>query len=532
MAPVSDAGDGKNRNAQGDTTAPTTALYDDVNSTRQQQRTGTGSGSGSGADNGPGAGTDGEGKDGKDKDGGILHIDWKKIFGDMDEDPQPNTEKPNPDAVDAFNKLKEEVRKRIAEGIKGEFEKKPQSKEDPWGGKSPAESITASAINQGGNPDCFFESALASLANTKKGKEMIEKMITANDDGSFTIKFPGADNAVTVTKQDIADSGTTNNEPWSRAMEAAFLKYNAQDWHGNPITDGLGAFLDVRTMNDAVRLLTGNQVATTQFAFTDLGSGKLSLGSISEDNVENQLKWAMEHDAVVTAGASPSFAKWVGGNDPGVIPDQHAYSVLAYDEKTKTVTVRNPWGSNPKPLDKEGDTANGITNAGDGKLTMSLDTFYHTFSDMSVEGRSDLYNTVENTITDAINVPKNITEAGWDLLHGDLKGTGAHLVHAFDSFMHGQQNGLNGASHLFFDYLGYAAKHPLLNFIPGATPIAFTVDQAKQALPLVVDKVEDLGESVVEVGKDVVDVGKDVVSTGTSIVTAPIKGLGKVFGIG
>lgn len=530
MPPITDSSEGKKSSANDNNNPPTDALYDDVNSTRREQPTEAGN---STQREQP---TETEQNNDQEKGDSFLHISWDKIYKDMTAEDSPSTstitESPNPEAIAALKKLKEEVKERIAKGLKGEFEKEPQPKEDPWGGKSPEESISAAAIDQGGHPDCFFESALASLANTKKGKAMIQNMVTANDDGSYTIKFPGADNPVTVSKQDIADSGTTNREPWARAMEAAFLKYNSQTWHGNPITNGLGAFLDVRTMNDAVRLLTGNDVATTQFAFSDLGSGKPTFGGTSIQNVENQLQWAMKHDAVVTVGASPSFAKWIGGNDPGVIPDQHAYSVLGYDEKTKTVTVRNPWGRNPEPLDEEGATANGITSAGDGKLTMSLDTFYKTFSGMSIEGRSDLYNTVENYITDTINVSKNVNAAGWDLLHGDLQGSGIHIVQAFNSFGHSQLGLLNGATHLVFDYAGYTVKNPLLNLLPGATPMGFAIDQANQAAPLVAEKVVEVGGTVVDAGSKVVNTGKDVISTGTSIVTAPVKGLGKVFGIG
>lgn len=292
--------------------------------------------------------------------------------------------------------------------------------------------ISPDAIKQVEIGDCFFQAALASLADTEKGKTAIEGMISSNADGSKTVKFPGHDEPIVVTKEDLENSPSSNRRAWARTLETAFFKYNMDgDLRTIFSSDGVGPLGRVRTTREAIKLLTGDSVGVSQFKFSDLGDLRFSLGRISKENVEEQLKWGIENDSVMTAGASWKGTSLLGENNPWPAQDMHVYSVLDYDEKSQQVTLRNPHGRNGPPFDRTGDTINGITGLKDGRLKMSLDTFYSTFGDLNVSGRSDGQNAVENTITDLKNlnfsaIPSDVLNAntsflckagGWALDH-------------------------------------------------------------------------------------------------------------------
>ena len=329
-----------------------------------------------------------------------------------------------------------------------------------------SQDISPDAVRQTVVADCFFQAALASLADTNKGKQAIENMITRNDDGSQTVKFPGADQPIVVTKEDLAGSPSTNREPWARTLETAFLKYNVDgDLRSILSHDGVGPFGRLRTTREAIKLLTGDSTGVAQFTASDLGDLRLSFGKISKENVEEQLKWGVEHDAVMTAGASWKGTTFLGENNPWPAQDAHVYSVIDYDAKTQLVTLRNPHGRNAPPFEKTGDTINGITGLNDGRLKMSLDTFYSTFCDLNVSGRTDGQNAVENVITDVAN----------------------HNVSAIPSDI------LNARTSYFVKAGGWALDHPVVSLvIPPAPFVAAGITQVNEIGTSVTDHMKVL----------------------------------------
>jgi len=62
------------------------------------------------------------------------------------------------------------------------------------------------------------------------------------------------------------------------------------------------------------------------------------------------------------------------------LPITHEYSVLGYDSKTKTVTIRNPWGYF-EPRNEWGKARDGKN---DGIFQMPLDDFCQKFSGLAV----------------------------------------------------------------------------------------------------------------------------------------------------
>lgn len=54
-------------------------------------------------------------------------------------------------------------------------------------------------FSQGKTGDCWFLATIESLRNNPKGRQILNSMITKNSDGSYTVKFKGADKAYTIT---------------------------------------------------------------------------------------------------------------------------------------------------------------------------------------------------------------------------------------------------------------------------------------------------------------------------------------------
>ncbi len=334
-----------------------------------------------------------------------------------------------------------------------------------------AGSFRATDVDQGSIGDCFFMAALTSLANSESGRQTIKDMITINSDGTYTVRFKGdKDHAVIITEQDIKRVGPTNGAKWADVVETAFMKYTAD----GPFRDilkqsGIGLFARVRNTRDAINLLTSQDVSTDQFSLTALGSQQFTLGETSRANVKRDLEWAMKHQSVVTAGVNPAFARFIGGNDPGPVPDQHVYAVLAFDSQTDTVTLRNPWGHNANsPLSKEGATVDGITNIGEGKLQMSLDTFMKRYSDVNISGRNETLASVEHVTSDASRAASNLVDAGEDLLSGKPERALGNLSRAVTNAHDVQNEMLYGATNLIWMRAKAIAANPVEIIAPGS----------------------------------------------------------------
>ncbi len=249
-------------------------------------------------------------------------------------------------------------------------------------------------------------------------------------------------------------------------------------WHSVLSSDGVGPLGRVRTTREAIKLLTGDSVGVSQFSRTDLGNGRLTLGAISKENIEQQLLWGKEHQSVMTAGASMEFSKWLGENSPLPLPTMHVMSVLDYDPEKKSVMVFNPWGHNLY-LGRKGDTTDSITNIGNGMLEMSLDRFMGTFGDLNISGRSDGRNLVDNLTTDYKSVPANMRLATGQLFEGKPLDASKTILKSATAT---HQNIANGVTNYLHTAGGYVVDHPVETLLVPALPLLVTgYEQLKEA---------------------------------------------------
>lgn len=236
-----------------------------------------------------------------------------------------------------------------------------------WGEfSSPLDAIKPDACVQPyGIGSCYFVAALASAA--KANPEKVRDMIRVNDDGTYTVKFPGASYAVTVEKPTAAeiekDGGASKYGSWSLVLQKAYGKYcgggKETDLEG---ADGGSAF------SAGVRILSEKGVPYA-------GVGYM-LPMMSWKSMDQSLRDAVSpsnpKDALPVV-ASTSKSLFSDSTTDGFVRG-HVYSVLDYKHdagniKNSLVTVRNPWGGN------------------DAVKVITLQQFYNNFIQLSIPNR-------------------------------------------------------------------------------------------------------------------------------------------------
>ncbi len=331
--------------------------------------------------------------------------------------------------------------------------------------------ISPEGVAQGNIGDCFFEAALASLANSKQGAETIRNMIKANEDGSYTVTFPGDKKSpVDLNKEDLdltsKNGKVADRADWARIIETAFFKYN----HIPPYDKGLNnkilfagvpALGNVITPEKALRLLTGKSTSTDSMAAISIDNRSLTVGRTSKENIARNIENALSRGEPVTAWAVDGIlGKLMGNKNSFPMVGQHVYSVLDYDPQSREITVRNPWGKNEgTALAGKGRSVDGITNTGDGRLKMSLDTFYKEFSDVNYAGSDSRKHNFQNTISDLAQGAENLNKLGKDVLSGRFTELGKDIKDLAASHNQIQQDIIYGLS----DTASRAVKTSLSN---------------------------------------------------------------------
>ncbi|MGW6129443.1 C2 family cysteine protease [Cellulomonas sp. NPDC055163] len=202
-------------------------------------------------------------------------------------------------------------------------------------------------IAQGQIGDCWYMASLMAVAQADPG--MIERAITQNPNGTFTVRLydDGRPVDVTVTpemvlsaagdpaftfapKQTLADGRTKGYELWPLVMEKAL----ALHW-GDYATiegDSPGLGLEVVTGRES----SASSLEDDDRSLGDLASvlgdgGAITLASFPEDRDENP----------------PIYDRSAA---EGGVPSNHAYYVRSVDPEAGTVTIVNPWGSSYPPI--------------------------------------------------------------------------------------------------------------------------------------------------------------------------------------
>jgi hypothetical protein len=225
-----------------------------------------------------------------------------------------------------------------------------------WGeianGSLVVDGIAPEDVMQGARGDCYFLSALASIAQAHP--EALFNAIQSNDDGTFTVTFHAKPDGhvVKVTVDDelpLDAQGRPReahdpdpHELWPMIFEKAWAAYK-----------GGYANIDGGQMSAAVFALTGWRPTGAVLGSWNKDSG--SAPKLSTDEIYSRLTAGQARGAVMMADT-------FGGRDyaqeglNGLVSG-HAYSVLGAKEidGQRYVTVRNPWGAGEVGSDGKND---------------------------------------------------------------------------------------------------------------------------------------------------------------------------------
>jgi hypothetical protein len=217
-------------------------------------------------------------------------------------------------------------------------------------------SITGTAVEQGSLGDCYFLAGVSGLAAIKP--EAIKQMITANQDGTYTVTFPGR-KAVTVTAPTDAEIGqyviSGQNGLWLNVLEKAYAQSRndsrlfAKGDMYKAIEGGYG--------KQSIRALTGNAADMSRIS---LLSHSQLLAKVSQAQADGRL--------MTIATGHPFGRSTTKANG---LPTGHEYTMMGYDATTRKYQIRNPW-------------ATGGTK-GDGVLQLTAEEVKQNFATLTVE---------------------------------------------------------------------------------------------------------------------------------------------------
>jgi hypothetical protein len=199
--------------------------------------------------------------------------------------------------------------------------------------------LSYAQVNQGDVGDCYFEAALAGLA--QQDPSLIKNMITVNSNGTYTVDFAGANGTrdyVTVNS-DLAymsgyqyasgsrlmfDNGGSSGTLWSSIIEKAYVEFRSQQSGTNSYASIAGGW------DNGLSDLTGQSVQD----YAPHGETSTQLTSL----LSTMQTALANHEVVLMNDASANSALHLVGG--------HMYDVLSVNVAAGTVTLDNPWNSN------------------------------------------------------------------------------------------------------------------------------------------------------------------------------------------
>lgn len=193
-------------------------------------------------------------------------------------------------------------------------------------------------FDQGLVGDCGFLASIAAIKRSPKGLEILNNTIKDNGDGTYTVKFKGADEGYTVTALEILSKGDYANGD----LDVRILEIAAEKHYFTGISGGSPALV--------LDLLLGSK---------DIWKN-LGRACSPKPNKEKIAELLKNPNIVVTAAINP-FSKLFGiifnavddkAEYKNEIGTAHAYAIVGIDDNN--IYLKNPWHTDQNiaiPLD-------------------------------------------------------------------------------------------------------------------------------------------------------------------------------------
>lgn len=217
---------------------------------------------------------------------------------------------------------------------------KRQTSRELYGELAPKDAIRMDAIHQGTIGNCYFGAALSTLAHSNP--EAIRKMIRDNNDGSYTVTFPGdPKHPVKVNAPTEAELGLFNGGDkygtWAGVMERAYGKYRLETDRRPELFESRRTYAEGGdgggSSEQVLRLLTGKEQVHHE------------MNKTSAADVVKEL------DAAIRAKRTVVVSSLSKEGELNTTPDgyqrDHAYSVIGFErngDDDGVVIMRNPHG--------------------------------------------------------------------------------------------------------------------------------------------------------------------------------------------
>jgi hypothetical protein len=222
------------------------------------------------------------------------------------------------------------------------------------------------AIKQTGIPNCWFEAALAAVVDEPDGHKKVADMIKKVDENNYRVTFPdqafyGAAKYVDVAIWEIEAFDMKDTTLWARVLDCACAKRILGD--------------DRVENKSGLKMLSG----LPTHEITPHNSGASHVAEALEK---------------ICNGHEPAIMGTYPETGTPKLPEHHAYTVVAFDKKSKVVTLRNPWSGDPLSVGKQNFSVaepitdeDGVRQVGDGYMQVTLDTVVHKFSGIIWAGK-------------------------------------------------------------------------------------------------------------------------------------------------
>jgi hypothetical protein len=234
--------------------------------------------------------------------------------------------------------------------------------------------IDTSDIQQGKRPVCYFLSALAGLSLQRP--QDIQNLVKANEDGTYTVTFPGLPESKRVITVDAPTEDEMlfnihkgqDNSIWVPVIIKAISKY----WSKNGFLRFFKGDTDAAHWGGAwegIEIVTGN---VADFMLVNVNTN---------DRILNKINQGLINKKLVSVS---TFGK---GNNPKQVNEiklsrGHVLSALSVDLNNKTITVRDPYG-HVKRLGENKEIYQDRST--DGVFTLKVEDFRKYFFDVAIE---------------------------------------------------------------------------------------------------------------------------------------------------